>query len=375
MSTGRDIAVTLTADSRGFGRGVKSARDDLSALRETVDSVKTALVGFLSISAIKGFVGGLTDTVGKIDDLAAQADRLGVSTEFLSELEGAAKLSDTEIDSLNQGLLLMEKSLGKAGLRGEDTEETFLKIADSVAAMNDPMERAAYVTEIFGKSGQSLIGILSRGRAGIQDLRNEVRSLGGSIGDDMADKAGLADDAVKRLTIAWDGLKNTLAIDLAPALTSVLGGLTDIARGMKDTFGPILKSTLELLGEFRDNLEEIAFVGGKLFEGSSLTDAFRDLEAFRRGRDDARNQPVLPRNKAGAAGAFEFPDKTKIELKNPALDVNSKEGFSALARALRGPSQNIPQQQLAEQKKGNQKLDDIKNAVKDIKLPPVAPDF
>lgn len=388
-----DIAITLTSDTRNFSRGMRSAREELTLFRSTIDTVKGAVAGFLTFQAIKGGVGVLTDTIGKLDDLSAQADRLGVSTEFLSELQYAAKLSDTEVESLNGAFEKLEKNLGKNSIEGGDLtkmlnkvgldskklmaagpEEAFLQIADAASRISDPLQRAAFVTDVFGKSGQSLIGILSRGKAGINALREEARNLGISISGDAAEKIGLADDAMKRLGASTDAFKNILAIELAPLTTSVLDGMTasvgflaDQWRNAKDNLGEFV----HLLGNARNFLPR--FAGG--------ISAQESINQFRRDRQAERDAQRIARegNKTVRGDGIDLggPDsKLKQDFKSFAkpLALESKEGFSALARALTQSSGNaIADKQLAEAKKHTTQLGRIEEGLRN--QPKIAPAF
>lgn len=390
-----DIAVVLSANTRDFKRGMQEAQSDLKGLRMAFDSARKVAVGFFTFTSLKTGFGVLKDTIGRLDDLAAQADRLGVSTEFLSEIQEAAKLSDTDIEALNGGLEKLEKNLGKATVEGSDLtkmlkragldasqlarqgpEEAFLAIAEAVASIEDPFQRAAFVTDIFGKSGQSLLGILSRGREGIAALRSEVRSLGGTLTSDGAAKISEADDAFKRLHIIMEGLKKDFAVAIAPDLVPLL---QDIASAMRSDVLPILKDTLSVLKEFRPELQ---FVVKHLTVLGQVLTFYGKLKGIWKGlNSDPFMDAVPPGGAAGPVGAARRNTdlggpKKEMEFKSFAkpIEIMSKEGFSLLARTLTKPSaSNVGQQQLAQAKKTNELLAKIAGVI--ASLPKVAPPF
>ena len=397
----KDIAVTLTSDTRKFSSGMKSARDDLSLLSTGIKAAGVAVAGFLTFQAVKSGLGALTDTIGKLDDLAAESERLGVSTEFLSELHHAAKLSDTDIEALNGGLEKLEKNLGKATDDGKgltDTlakfgldaqqlaaagpEEAFLRISDAAAGIRDPFQRAAFVTDLFGKSGQSLLGILGKGREGITELRKEARLLGVSLSSDAAEKAGLADDAMKRLDSSWMGLKTTLAIELAPAMTSFVNWLAiDVPAGARKAKAEVDSLT----NSFGDLINLIASGPTNLF-GSRKMDKLRSMmlpdkngtaRPLKGDMDVVLGEPgEFPNRGKGADGPAAAVGDILKEFKSFAkpLAIDSKEGFSTIARALtKSTTDPVGNKQLAEQKIANKHLAKIEDGLKN--QPKIAPPF
>lgn len=427
----RDIAVTLTSDTRNFSRGLKSARDDLNLFGSSINSIKSAITGFLTFQGLKSGIQSIISTVGELDDLGALSDRLGVSTEFLSELQYAAKLSDTDIEALNGGLEKLEKNLGKATLEGGDLnkmlgrvgleadelrkrgpEQAFLAIADAISRIADPIQRAAFVTEVFGKQGQSLIGILSKGRKGIQELRDEAKSLGITFSTDMKEKVGDADDAVKRMSAALDALKRDIALTFADSITGSVDNIKGFADAIRDNVIPTLNDMAKGAADSNKELKEL----NKWLSGSGIKSFLTDPDNFitrmmksperLKGLFRDRRRDMLPRA-GGAAGPIDEmlpksggaagPIGPKNEFHpgpavNPGdmidlggilkdfksfakpLAIESKEGFSTIARALTQKTDSpLANKQLAEAKIANKHLGKIEDGLKN--LPKVAPAF
>src|SRR5207237_488386 len=132
------------------------------------------------------------------DQIAKMARRTGVSAEALSELGFAAEQSGQNIDVLEQTLKKMQKTIGGAELKSGEAagltsfegklahlgltisdlkdlapDQQFESIADRIAAIPDPTQRAAAAMEIFGKSGTALLPLMEKGAAGIRALRQE----------------------------------------------------------------------------------------------------------------------------------------------------------------------------------------------------------
>lgn len=412
MATAGDIVVNLTANSTQFTKGIGQAKSDLGELSSALNSAKAYLTGFLSFSFAKSAFSEIKSIVGAVDDLAAASERIGVTTRFLSELEYAAKLSDTSVEALHTGLSKMVKVLGEASLgenegvvkmlqrAGMDAaelarigpEKAFLAIADAASRIEDPMQRAAFVTEIFGKGGQEMIGILAKGEEGIQAFREEAQRMGASIGEDMANKAGEADDAFKRMDAAITVIKNNLAIEFVPVVVEVAGGFKEMATNIKE----VISFTKELLTQYL-KLE-------RFFVASPIG----ALAGFNKAAGNIENALKLNAGGAAARGLFgggfpkppidlgKFDDgsvmvpiiakpiKMPVEIEsikyptrtdNPASSIFSREGFSLMARALQRPAQNIEEQQLAQQKRIGDGIDSLIKNVQNIGLPQLGEPF
>ena len=389
MSDIATLVAKLTMNSSEFRKGIDDARGDLSNLSKSVDMVKGAVAGFLTFQAIKGAFDWVKDGVAQLDDLGAEAERIGVSAQGLKELQYAAELSDTSAEDLNAALLKMNKILGDATEEGKKTaaaiserlgksmieierqgpEETFLQVADAISQIENPMQRAAAVTDIFGKSGQGLITTLNRGRDGINELRAEARAFYGTDLNQLVDRAGQADDAMKRFDAAVEGLKFTFAADLAGPLAD---SFTDLAGVLRDVVAPALKFVSATWREVLDDMDEIGAVVGGIIGGASREDIGRDLKIMRDRREESRAAAGGGR---GGIGVGAGPDATvtgrPITIKTPALELGSKEGFGVIARALSARTAKDPgAEQVKAQKETTTAVKGVEAAVKGLgKIP------
>jgi hypothetical protein len=408
VATAGSIVTTLTNDSRGFKRGMDSARKDLSGFQSAISTAKTAVAGFFAFSAIKAgvtsFAGMIKESITRIDDLGAAATKIGVGTEFLSELQFAAALSDTSIEDLNKGLTQMALIIGKGGGSGSP-EEAFMRLVDEIAAIEDPMQRAKAAADAFGaKLGRNLLPLLIKGRKGIEELRAEARRLGGSVSEDMQAKFGLADDALKRLDASFSVLANKLASEFVPLIVDMTPKLIDFAAALSSSVVPAITETKNWVDDLVNSMSEMIFIGGKLAEGKGIRDAFKDLKEvsdFDRKAAGMRRKAVeediakriaervakrpesgggaTPFRRSGGGGTFDIGRGkdffTDLKAANAPLAVASREGFDLIARAMTPAATNGPAQQLAETKKTNAILNKVAAGLAGISLPNVAPDF
>ena len=218
----------------GLTKGLKAASARLKAWGGAMQSIGTriAAVGGLVTAPILAAVQSFVATGDKLNDMAT---RTGVAVEALSGLAHAAEMSGTDLDVLEKGLIGMAKGLFSAeqgskklnklltqygvslgNIESLSPEEQFLALADVVARIENPTTRAAMAMQLFGKSGQKLLPMLSGGRAGIAALQAEAAMLGRTMSTEDAQAAAEMDDAWNRLKSVLAGVRNVVGAALVP---------------------------------------------------------------------------------------------------------------------------------------------------------------
>ena len=157
---------------------------------------------------------------------------------------GLTKLSKT-MEAARGGNEKALATLQKYGVNQDqiakgDISGTIGNLADSFALMKNPAEKAALAQSLFGKSGQSLVPILSGGSKGIQEQLGMAQKYGAVIGDTSGAKDMIAKQ--REMQIAMDGLKIQLGTKLLPAIQSFVTILLKVVQVMS----PLLRSSTAL---------------------------------------------------------------------------------------------------------------------------------
>ena len=229
--------VRVTADRSRLGAGLAAAQKQLQSF-----AAGAAKFGGGALAGAAGVLAPLVMAVKQFADAGSALDdmsqRTGASVEALSGLGYAAKMSGAELEDVEKGLRTMQKGLaaGDTGfeklglsiesLKGLSPDEQMKVIADKLAAIEDPGERAAAAMDIFGKSGANLMPLLSGGSQGINGLISEADSLGVIMSGEAASSAAILGDAIDQVSIVIGSLVNTIGAQLAPAFTAVLSVVT-----------------------------------------------------------------------------------------------------------------------------------------------------
>jgi hypothetical protein len=233
-------------------------------------------VAFSAASAI-GMVKGQLDSV---DALAKLSDRTGIATEQLVGLQHAADLAGVSGDELTDAVEKLLKNLAAAtngskqagaafsalGLNAgelidKSANEALAQVADRLANVENPAQRAAIAMGIFGKSGQGLLPFLMAGSAGIREAQQEVERLGLTISRTDASRIEEANDAITRTQASVNALAREFAVGLAPAIKIVadaMVGYLSHARAFHEAMGGAdMFKQVAALQDVRDRLDDV----------------------------------------------------------------------------------------------------------------------
>jgi hypothetical protein len=231
----------LDAVKNGFSRVGKEVTDLIG---------KVAMVG----GAVAGMVGvavtGLLSLVDHFDQLGDTAERLGTVPDFLAAFRYSAERAGAPIEGVDEALQSLVTNMGaaKSGagkmlkfleehvghvfaqqvVHANSLEEALGLIADAAAKLPDAARRSKLVAATLGNA--ALAPLLARGPKGVQELLTDFHDLAGNMGE-AAEAAGVTDDALKRMHAATEGVKAGLVTGLSPALTVIIGQMTEWLAG------------------------------------------------------------------------------------------------------------------------------------------------
>jgi hypothetical protein len=270
------VADNATSSLRKFRQGIADADTATGKFRAgatgAFDAVK-ANAGTLAMAGGAALIGFGVKAVGAFQDTALGAgllrDSLGVTAEEASRLREVAEDLGIGVGTLESSFGRMLKTAGntpgefdaigasivKASDGTVDANETFLATIDALNAIEDPAERAAAASKIFGRSWQDMAELVGMGA---DDVRAALDSVeGGKIIDDREiERARRFRDSMDALR----GVVEELSVEVGGELA---GALTDLA--------PLLKTTAEgasgfarLLGGVQDKAESLGTVLGQV---------------------------------------------------------------------------------------------------------------
>jgi lambda family phage tail tape measure protein len=236
MSLGKAVIV-FAADTVQFAGDIARATDIFSRgvgrmLNQTL-GLKAALASTFSVAGAGYFFKGIVD---QADALGKLSEKVGITTEKLSELKLAAKLGDLNDESFNRGLRDFNRMLVEASdtsskasrifrALGVDIkqgpERAFRDFVDAFSKLPEGELRTAVAMEVLKKSGAEWIPILAQGTKGLDDAAEKARSLGLVVSTDFARQAQEFNENIKLIQSSTLAFGMAITKGALPALSEM----------------------------------------------------------------------------------------------------------------------------------------------------------
>lgn len=245
------------------------------------------------------------------DQLAKQADKLGLTTEALARYRFQAQ--QTGVDQAKADVAMQRftrrladaaagagpavKAFDALGLEATELvnlspDVAFAKVADQMNKVESQSQKVSLAFKLFDSEGVGLVNTLALGSEGLSELALQADAAGLSLSRVDAAQIENANDAIARVKSAFTGFSQQLAVRFAPLLTRVadyMFGVGQEAGGMADIAGKAFDFMVKAAGVFADGIGvlrvgwttmKIAFQGAATFivKGlQTLTNAATDM--------------------------------------------------------------------------------------------------
>ena len=302
-------------------RGIKAAFGKLS---KVFFNFKTALVGVAGAAGI-GLL--IRNSLIATDALAKTASKIGTTTEALSALQYAGKLTGVEVNTMNMALQRFtrrasEAAVGTGEAKGAIRElgidaralvrlpldERMLVLADAFAGVESESDRLRLAFKLFDSEGAALVNTLGQGRQGLADMLGESRRLGVVMSSNAAKGVEDANDALTRLQSLFGGVIKQVTAALAP----VIGAFADL---MTEKLASAFDETKGGVQEFAKALAIEAV--------NAVIKAVKGFQALTNGLISTVNEIIKARD---AVRAFFGGDETAQQLETQIADVTAEVG-------------------------------------------------
>lgn len=273
----RKLSVVLEGDGQQLAGVLRAAADQFDQVGEKAeqsgqkaDAASTrwaragAVLGAAAAAAVATIGTMVAMQITAADTAGEMAERMAVSAEWITGMGYAAKMSGTDVQTLERGLGTLSTTMAKAaggsqeqqlvfqaiGLSATDAagklrplDEMLPAIADKFRSYRDGPEEAALATRLFGDAGRQLLPLLNQGSAGMTELRERAAELGIVIGSETAAQAGELNDRIDDLTGRAGGLAQQLAAGMLPSLIQSAEAFLSVK-----TNGEAFRATGEAIG-------------------------------------------------------------------------------------------------------------------------------
>lgn len=244
---------------RALGEARSNAEQSLGNMKQMAQEVGMAMtaMGAAILGGMTASVVGIANTADDINDMSM---KIGFSTETVSKWAFALGQSGGDVSLLQTGVRglanqidTQRQAMAEAALTGETTtsvfdrlgitltdlsalapEDQFMRMALAVAAIPDPLERAAVAQDVFGKAGMDLLPVLAGGEAGLREMFDQAERAGAVFTAAEAAMGDSFNDALGELQASLMGAGKELAIVMIPSLIDLIGTVKEVVINVKD---------------------------------------------------------------------------------------------------------------------------------------------
>lgn len=266
-----NLAVSITARTRGLSRGLKRARSDVASFASAVGKT-IAGIGTIGVVAGGAVAVGIKKQIGELSALAKTARSLGnIEPTTLIAIHDIAQQANVEIPALNKGLQFMMRTIQDAAIgKGEGLQvlkelgldakslirlkpdEQLIKISDAMKRLRGDGRDVARMSSLFGAKGLAIGGIFdSLGADGLKPFIEEVKRTGRAVDAGMLKPIESVEDRWFRVTQRIGGFFTKLTVAVAKPLDDMLAKIERFL-GSKEAMERFKKIWASIATEIRD---------------------------------------------------------------------------------------------------------------------------
>lgn len=292
-----DLAATLTLDSSEYDNKLGVSRDKTKSFSDKlgkglktaskVGAVAIASVGATAVASGKKIWNMANDTALLGDSIDKNSQKVGISAGNYQKWNYVFERSGANIDGLQVGMKKLsgvitnadkgsksaQKSLQAVGLSVEDLnnksqDEQLELVVSSLQKMEKGAGRTAAANALLGRASVDMAAVLNMTADETNALKKEAEDYGMVMSDEAVSASAGFEDSLTKLSGTAKGLKNRLAGELLPGLTSVIDGFSSLIAGsdgaekqLSNGFSQVIKSltsaipkVIEVLGTLTKSL-------------------------------------------------------------------------------------------------------------------------
>jgi len=231
--------------------GIKTDKKGLdqanNGMKKLVSVAKAAAAAFAAVKIV-GFVKGAVTEIARLGDtFDKMSKRTGFAVDTLQKLQHAAELSGGSLGDIEMALRRLQAAQVDAGAglktytrefdrlgidikdsegNFKDTTELLFEMSDAMNELDTDAERTAVAMKILGRSGTKLIPMMAEGSGGIREMMQEMRDLGGVMGEDLVNASRDFIDNQRRVDVMLQSVKMSIAKAFLPAMNKTIEAFT-----------------------------------------------------------------------------------------------------------------------------------------------------
>lgn len=236
------LSVLIGADASPLARGTKDADTRLKNLERTTSNVTNRMKNLLAAVAGPAALGLLIkSSLDLIDTQSKLARQIDGTIGGVQSMTRVAQLAGVEFGALESAFHRMTRRMGEAlrdpnsqaadafrrmGLSAQqlmemDIDERMAVIADRIKVLGLNAAQTGDFIGQLGIRGGKIAALFENGGDAIREARKELELFGVKVDKIDGEKVEMANDAMTTFGLIAQGVGNTLAVELAPAMLGI----------------------------------------------------------------------------------------------------------------------------------------------------------
>lgn len=224
------------------------------------------------------------DAIQSADDLSTLSQQTGISTDELQKMQYASELVDVSVEDITGAMRKLKtkidpsnESLAKFGIAAtnadgslRDANDVFYDALQALAGIENETERDQAAMELFGKSADSLAGIIDDGGAALRAYGQQAEDLGLILDGDTLTALNDTGDQIQQMKQQVTGTMATIGAKVVPILAPLLEKVGNLITKVTDKLQNMNPKTLETIMTVAGVVAALApviMIGGKLISG------------------------------------------------------------------------------------------------------------
>lgn len=285
MSDIAKLTVALYANSAQFTselqKSQKKAKNWSDSIGKTMSIAAKATAG-AAVAAAGSLALIYNQQAELIDQTAKFADRIGISTEALTQFRHASELTGVGSKNLDMSLQRMTRRISEAaqgsgeaapalkqlGLDAQalgqmTPDQQLYALSDAFTQVESQSERVRLAFKLFDSEGVGMVNMLAGGSNGLRSMADEADRLGITLSRIDAAKVEMANDAMYKVGVTTTALKQEITTQLAPIVAAMAEEFIAYSQqfgGMNNMVAEGIHSTVNGIGFLADAFRGVQLI-------------------------------------------------------------------------------------------------------------------
>lgn len=275
----KDFGSVASQKIQAVGQSLQDAGKKVEGFGKKLAPVSTAAAAIGGSLLKMGY-----DAAQNADELNTLSKQTGISTDELQKMQYAADLVDVSVDDITGALKKLKtkidpsnKSLAALGVSAtnadgslRDATDVFNDVLVALSGIENETERDQAAMELFGKSADSLAGIIDDGGQALRDYGQQAEDLGLILDQDTLDSLNETNDTIDQMKAQISATMAVIGAKVLPVIQPLLEKagelIANVAQKLSELDPGIMETILKVVG-VAAALAPVITIGGKLLTG------------------------------------------------------------------------------------------------------------